>query len=704
MGGAVMLLMVATMGITFGWTPDGADGVKYIIQVPPDQLDQLSRVGEISSTVSPEVRGRVSEIVIRIGNGNVPRVTPASWKTTNASHPSGVSQVVSDENALHGLPLASDDLCPVPIPATGPTYLGQPTIIPGNVNSPSTTRLMKPQSGGMNLPGGFDMPSTAPSTAANSAATGAAAPSNGFGIPPSLTQGATPAASTTANAMNDAAGSMQGTMNDALRSAAESFSDAARRNFGLDKQPTANSANNTAASSTVAPPPFTGNTNTGMNTDRAARAGGPSTAPSTGASSTTNSGQRPWASDDQDWYSLNNRPAGRPSTTPRSTTDATAASKSQDRTIAPTAGGNGFSTGNFNQFPSGLGNTNAYAASTGSGNNSSSSTIQPNEYDPRLTPAEADRLPQNGYSFNAAGEPIDREGNRLNAYGQRIDAYGRPLSDTNYTATNGQTPGSNNGFANTPPTGASPIDSRGNTASGNTASNHLGQGYSDPTFASHPGNSSAANTNANSNSGQPNSLSPNPNANGGTHPGYTATNQPNAQTPGVQPPSGYTNQPPQYAANPNSQHPAYANQAPGYPTVPNYNQPTVPYAPGAQPNAPMTTGQPYTNVGYSPTVPPLIANANQSPTTGSSNVDRTISSPGDRHSTSTSGGGMDSGNQDSRSDREKVATQTLFNALLLVSFVANLYLMYWLNVLRLKYQEMVAAKRAAASSNPATAS
>lgn len=65
---------------------------------------------------------------------------------------------------------------------------------------------------------------------------------------------------------------------------------------------------------------------------------------------------------------------------------------------------------------------------------------------------------------------------------------------------------------------------------------------------------------------------------------------------------------------------------------------------------------------------------------------------------------MDSGNQDSRSDREKVATQTLFNALLLVSFVANLYLMYWLNVLRLKYQEMVAAKRAAASSNPATAS
>ena len=226
MGGAVTLLLVATMGITFGWTPDGADGVKYIIQVPPDQLDQLERVGEITSTISPEVRGRVSEIVIRVGDGPVPRQMPANWMQTNASHPSGVSQVVSDENALRGLPIASDDRRPIPIPMSSNSM--QPGIIPGNVNSPSVTRLMKPQSNGMSMPGGFDAPTP----------TGGA-PTGGFSMPPSLAQG--PTATGAAN---------NGSLGDSLRAGAESFG----RSIGLgtpSTAPTNAAALNDRSSTTV---------------------------------------------------------------------------------------------------------------------------------------------------------------------------------------------------------------------------------------------------------------------------------------------------------------------------------------------------------------------------------------------------------------------------------------------------------------------
>jgi len=48
-----------------------------------------------------------------------------------------------------------------------------------------------------------------------------------------------------------------------------------------------------------------------------------------------------------------------------------------------------------------------------------------------------------------------------------------------------------------------------------------------------------------------------------------------------------------------------------------------------------------------------------------------------------------------------VAAQPLFNGLLLISMVANIYLIFWLKNLRLQYHDMVAAKRMA-SSNPSS--
>lgn len=48
-------------------------------------------------------------------------------------------------------------------------------------------------------------------------------------------------------------------------------------------------------------------------------------------------------------------------------------------------------------------------------------------------------------------------------------------------------------------------------------------------------------------------------------------------------------------------------------------------------------------------------------------------------------------------ETESVTTQPLFNGLLLISVVANIYLIFWLKNLRLQYHEMVAAKRMASS-------
>ena len=45
--------------------------------------------------------------------------------------------------------------------------------------------------------------------------------------------------------------------------------------------------------------------------------------------------------------------------------------------------------------------------------------------------------------------------------------------------------------------------------------------------------------------------------------------------------------------------------------------------------------------------------------------------------------------------RKHVAAQPLFNGLLLLSFVANIYLIFWLKNLRVRFRDMVAVKRVA---------
>lgn len=71
MGGASLLLAVAaTTTIGYGWQPDKQGGLEYIVQIPPGELE---RSGEITSRIDPRVRGMVSRVVIRVGDGPVPQ-------------------------------------------------------------------------------------------------------------------------------------------------------------------------------------------------------------------------------------------------------------------------------------------------------------------------------------------------------------------------------------------------------------------------------------------------------------------------------------------------------------------------------------------------------------------------------------------------------------------------------------------------------
>ena len=60
---------------------------------------------------------------------------------------------------------------------------------------------------------------------------------------------------------------------------------------------------------------------------------------------------------------------------------------------------------------------------------------------------------------------------------------------------------------------------------------------------------------------------------------------------------------------------------------------------------------------------------------------------------------MSGGTSGSIERPRQVAAQPLFNGLLLISFVANIYLIFWLKNLRLQFRDVVAAKRVANSSS-----
>ena len=104
MGGVPVLFLLAAMGITYGWQPDGNGGVEYVIQIPPEQLEDLKRSGALTSVINPKVQGHVSRVIVKVGNETLREITPSE-----------LNQTVRTSSAS-GVRTASHDDSPVPIP------------------------------------------------------------------------------------------------------------------------------------------------------------------------------------------------------------------------------------------------------------------------------------------------------------------------------------------------------------------------------------------------------------------------------------------------------------------------------------------------------------------------------------------------------------------------------------------------------------
>jgi hypothetical protein len=142
MGAAPLLIMLAAVGVDYGWQPDGTtsprgDNVQYIIQISPDQIKSI---GEITSTIDPEIQGRISRVVVRVGTAKLPR--DAGRAVTVAA----VSQAA-----------ALGDDAQLPIPEISDTAIAQAQNAPAQndrADWPGSEAVMKPdpQSGGFALP------------------------------------------------------------------------------------------------------------------------------------------------------------------------------------------------------------------------------------------------------------------------------------------------------------------------------------------------------------------------------------------------------------------------------------------------------------------------------------------------------------------------------------------------------------------------
>lgn len=155
MAAALLLVMLATVGIDYGWQPDGTkspqgDNIEYIIQIPPDQLDEVKRLGEITSTLDPTVANRVVKVIVRVGTERLPRnagnlaVRPtAPTLSRSGQSGSGLGTTVRGDQADHS---------PLPIPefpiAEG--LAGGP--IKGDLSQSESLMKPDPQTGGLALP------------------------------------------------------------------------------------------------------------------------------------------------------------------------------------------------------------------------------------------------------------------------------------------------------------------------------------------------------------------------------------------------------------------------------------------------------------------------------------------------------------------------------------------------------------------------
>ena len=67
MAGAFLLLTFTAVMVDYGWESVGPDQYRYVVQVPPEQLETLREGAPFTSRIPAELRGKVTEIEIRVG-------------------------------------------------------------------------------------------------------------------------------------------------------------------------------------------------------------------------------------------------------------------------------------------------------------------------------------------------------------------------------------------------------------------------------------------------------------------------------------------------------------------------------------------------------------------------------------------------------------------------------------------------------------
>lgn len=633
MGGAPMLLLLAAMGITYGWQPDGNGGVEYVIQIPQEQLEELKRSGKFTSVIDPKMQGHVSRVIVKLGSETLREITPAE-----------LNQIARAPSASD-VGIAPGDRSPVPIPEMRQV-------------------VMKPADG-------FDLPPTL-DNAASGPTSGSQAGANSYAA--QWESQAREAAAATAAKLRASGNSLNNQAGNALGNATATTFGGGASNAPPTNAPPSIGYPNTA--NATQPPNFTGADPTGA-TSRS-RQGGPSTEPAD---------QR-----DRDWF-VNGRSrvpstepvgygqndpralAGPPDlrTTAGNTASSTSAAASNGQ-AGPQSNTGGYGTTNtFGSVPADLRTNTAapryastgydsraaeapnYGSSFGSQNGNALPTANSQaDVDPRLTQAEIAKLPKGAWSINGFGQPIDRQGRVL-------DPWGRPV-------------GASAPVANTP------TDSRG--AVGNAAPNTRGQ-----------------------------------TANAQRDPRDPAANTP------PNPRVAATNTPPGTRLNPPTQY-DYARSAPSTEAVtlplPNRGNPVPSYSgqydttqhqhahpPSSYPDPRATLS---TNSGnYYP--PPA---ATPRPATPTLQAPQTPSHRIEQPAQTTPVFDRSAGFANERPpNHANVAPGTaklnrteshgpLFNTLLLVSAVGNIYLFFWLKNLRFRFRDLVAAKRIATSNIPST--
>lgn len=639
MGAVPVLIMLAAVGVDYGWQPDGTtsprgDNVQYIIQISPHQLDQIRSVGEITSTIDPAIQGRVSQIVVQIGTGPLPRDAGRALSSTDSA-PASVTQAVALAEDAAQLPipeLADDPQARKPRPSGAAKFAGRS----------GSEALMKPdpQGGGLTLPEGLQTPvrtnpevSTDPRQDSWDDISGRAAAPRSQSVA-GAAPGATPPST---DPVEPATRAQAG-------EAPDSYSQLQSR-----QSPTsaANAAGN-APARTPATAPFSAAPFSAAPSNAGSE---PLQMPPTAA--VGSSGNRPTDPSDPNWSgygttrNFGTLPPG------LTTTDITRPpSGAQD--AATTGGGSATDTARAAAAPQQQAAANAQ-------------TTAANENFRR--DAAGNLLDRLGRMVDGQGRLIDPQtrqlvdaaGNLIDEYGQLIDRLGRPLPATTNTPTGNaqlQAP-----LVPSQPAGSTGYSQPGGYASG-PATNYNQPGFGPP--AQQPGYAPSA-------------------------PGQDYSPP---RTAGPSSPAGYPSTP-GYSQGGQPQLPAYtvAQGGPPQPTSPpNYSS----AAPAGNYQAPPTTA-PAPNDAW-----PSAANDRTRPRRSYDEDDFVSPSDGRRDPPARAGAGSAASDHDLTAPLSSpttprprtVAAQPFFNFVLLISLVGNAYLIYETGNLRRKFRNMIASVRA----------